>query len=52
MTAAYWMLGFENDVGKFFWFLFFMFLTLNVMAFYGVLQPPAMAGGFPVSILC
>lgn len=33
--TAYWMMGFINDVGKFFWFMFIIFLTLNLMGFYG-----------------
>ena len=33
-------MGFINDVGKFFWFLLIIFLTLNLMAFYGAPPPP------------
>ena len=32
-------MGFENSAAKFFWFSFVIFLTLNLMAFYGVAPP-------------
>lgn len=34
---AYWMMGFILDAGKFFWFIFVIYLTLNLMGFYGIM---------------
>ncbi|KAK9820341.1 hypothetical protein WJX72_009201 [[Myrmecia] bisecta] len=36
-AVAYFMMGFALTAAKFFWFVFIIFLTLNLMAFYGIM---------------
>lgn len=36
-VTSYWMMGFFADAAKFFWYLFVIFLSLNLMTFYGIM---------------
>eukprot|EP00891_Asterochloris_glomerata_P005114 jgi/Astpho2/5114/Aster-06326 len=36
-ACAYWMMGFDADAGKFFWFVFVVWMTLLLMTFYGIM---------------
>ena len=37
-AIVYWMIWFARDAAKFFWFLFYFFLTLSYFTFFGVMN--------------
>ncbi|KAK9866038.1 hypothetical protein WJX84_006833 [Apatococcus fuscideae] len=36
--VSYWMINFDHSAAKFFWYLFVIFITLNILTFYGIMS--------------